>query len=62
MKRSNTTSAQLLTVADTADQLNVSEKSVYRLIQTRKLPVIRCGRALRIDPDDLRGYIDSNRG
>ncbi len=62
MKRSNTTLVQLLTVAKTADNLDVSEKSVYRLIQSRKLRVIRCGRALRIHPDDLRNYIDANRG
>ena len=62
MKRSTMTSVPLLTVAETADNLNLSEKSVYRLIQTRKLRVIRCGRALRIHPDDLRDYINSNRG
>ena len=62
MKRSNTTLMQLLTVVKTADNLDVSEKSVYRLIQARKLRVIRCGRALRIHPDDLRDYIDANRG
>ncbi len=62
MKRSMTTLVQLLTVAKTAENLNVSEKSVYRLIHARKLRVIRCGRALRIHPDDLRDYIDANRG
>lgn len=61
MKRTTTTFVQLLTVVETADNLNVSEKSVYRLIQSRKLRVIRCGRALRIHPDDLRDYIDVNR-
>ena len=61
MKRPNTTLVQLLNVAKTADNLNLSEKSVYRLIQARKLRVIRCGRALRIHPDDLRDYIDANR-
>ncbi len=62
MKRPNTTLVQLLNVAKTAENLNVSEKSVYRLIQARKLRVIRCRRALRIHPDDLRDYIDANRG
>ncbi len=61
MKRSMTTLVQLLTVAKTAENLNVSEKSVYRLIEARKLRVIRCGRALRIHPDDLRDYIDASR-
>ncbi len=61
MKRSTTTSVPLLTVAKTAENLNLSEKSVYRLIQARKLRVIRCGCALRIHPDDLRDYIDASR-
>ncbi len=61
MKRSMTTLVQLLTVAKTAENLNLSEKSVYRLIEARKLRVIRCGSALRIHPDDLRDYIDANR-
>ena len=62
MKRSMTTLVQLLTVAKTAENLNVSEKSVYRLIEAGKLRVIRCLSALRIHPDDLRDYINSNRG
>jgi len=48
-------------VAKTAENLNVCEKSVYRLIEARKLRAIRCGRGLRIHPDDLRDYIDANR-
>ncbi len=61
MKRSTTTLVQLLTVAKTAENLNVCEKSVYRLIDARKLRAIRCGRGLRIHPDDLRDYIDASR-
>ena len=61
MKRSTTTPDRLLTVAETAEHLNLSEKSVYRLIDARKLSAIRCGRAVRIHPDDLRSFIDGNR-
>ncbi len=61
MKRPMTTLVPLLTVAKTAENLNVCEKSVYRLIEARKLRAIRCGRGLRIHPDDLRDYIDASR-
>ena len=61
MKKSMTTPERLLTVAETAKRLNLSEKSVYRLIKARKLAVIRCGRALRIHPDDLENFINANR-
>lgn len=61
MKKSMTTPERLLTVAETAKRLNLSEKSVYRLIKARKLPVIRCGHALRIHPDDLENFINANR-
>ena len=61
MKTLATPSQRLLTVAETPEHLNVSEKSVYRHIKARKLAVIRCGRALRIHPDDLENFINANR-
>ncbi len=61
MKKSKTTPERLLMVAETAEHLNVSEKSVYRLIKARKLAVIRCGRAFRIHPVDLENFINANR-
>ena len=61
MKKSMTTPERLLTVAETAKCLNLSEKSIYRLIKARKLAVIRCGRALRIHPDDRENFINANR-
>lgn len=61
MKRSTMTPERLLTVAETSQQLNLSEKSIYRLIKAQSLPVIRCGRAIRITPEDLKNYTNSRR-
>ena len=52
---------RLNTVPEVAGELNVSVKTVYRLIGVRKLPVIRCGRLIRIHPDDLAKFIASHR-
>lgn len=44
---------QLLTVADVAAALKVSERAVRRWIADGDLPVVRLGRAVRIRPPDL---------
>jgi excisionase family DNA binding protein len=51
----------LLTVAEVALRLNASEKTIRRLIDSKQLPVIRCGRLLRIHPDDLERFIAAHR-
>lgn len=38
----------ILTVKETAKLLRVSEGSVYQLVQTRQLPVMRIGRQIRV--------------
>ena len=45
--------SRLLTIADTAERLNVSPRTVRRLIDAGQLPIIRIGRAVRIAEDDL---------
>ena len=52
--------ADLLTVAEVADELRVSTMTVYRLIQRDELPALRIGRSYRIDKSDLDAYL-SNR-
>lgn len=61
MKRSTTTPERLLTVAEIAECLSLSKKSIYRLIDKGKLPVSRCGRSIRIQPKDLENFINGNR-
>lgn len=43
-------SAKLLTVAEAAWLLNLSEKTIRRMIEAGSLAVIRLGRSIRIDP------------
>lgn len=43
----------LLTVADVAERLRVSARTVRRLLDTGALPAVRLGRLVRIDPADL---------
>lgn len=42
-----------LTVAQVAERLAVSEKTVYRLVATGRLPASRVGRVIRIELTDL---------
>ena len=45
--------ARLLNVAEAAEILNISLRSVRRLIAEKKLRVVRIGRAVRIHPEAL---------
>lgn len=47
----------LLTVAEVAGTLRVSNMTVYRLIKSGELPAIRVGKNLRIRRQDLADYL-----
>ena len=47
----------LLTVAEVADVLRVSDMTVYRLIKAGELPALRVGKNYRIREDDLERYL-----
>ena len=55
----------LLRIPDVAEILNVSDKQVRRYITNpdprKRLPVIRIGRLIRIDPSDLENFIRDRR-
>ncbi|MFM8859036.1 MAG: helix-turn-helix domain-containing protein [Methylocystis sp.] len=51
------TPLQLLKISQAAWRLNVSEKSVRRLIEAGKLPVLRIGRSIRIHPQVIENMI-----
>ena len=53
LKLSRTSRPPLLTAAEVAEILNVSIRSVRRLIADGKLPIVRLGRAVRILPESL---------
>jgi len=56
-----TTQERLLTIAEAAEHLGVSDTTVYRLISRDELAYVRIGRAIRITPADLAAYIARQR-
>jgi excisionase family DNA binding protein len=50
--------ARLLTVAEVAKRLRVSNMTVYRLVNSGQLPASRVGRGYRIREDDVHKYLD----
>lgn len=51
---------RLLTVAEVADHMRVSNMTVYRLIKAGTLPAIRVGKNYRIRSRDLVAYLDAS--
>jgi len=49
--------APLLTVADVAEVLRLSVRSVRRLIADNRLRAVRIGRAVRVRAEDLRSFL-----
>ena len=52
---------QLFTVSEAADALHLHLSTLHRLIRAGDLPVVRIGGAIRIDPEELRRFIDARR-
>jgi excisionase family DNA binding protein len=50
----------LLTVAQTADALNVKVSTVRAWLLRRKLPRVNCGRAVRIPAEAIAEFIERN--
>ena len=48
----------LLTYREAAKVLGVTPRTVWTLVQAGTLPAVRFGRSVRIDPTDLRRFID----
>ena len=61
MASRNIVTPHVLTVEETAAALRLSIRHVRRLIAERRIPYVRVGRAVRIDPDDLAAFIRSGR-
>jgi excisionase family DNA binding protein len=51
----------LLTVVEVGDVLNVSRSTVYRLIRSGALPVVKLGDRTLVTPDDIATLIARNR-
>ena len=52
---------QFLKVREVAEELNVGERSVWRLIEDEKLPTHRFGNSTRVKREDLDEYIRRSR-
>jgi len=48
----------LLTYREAANVLGVTPRTVWTLVQAGTLPAVRFGRSVRIDPADLRRFIE----
>ena len=53
----NDTRSPLLTIADAVTRLNVSEKTVRRLIGRGELPALKVGGSIRLDESELEGWL-----
>ena len=50
---------RLFTIAEVADYLGVSARTVRRMIKTRALPVVRIGRSMRVSESALARLVTS---
>lgn len=57
--RPDDNSSRFVTVGEVAALLRVSNMTVYRLVQSGRLPAIRVGRSYRIREDDVDRYLAS---
>jgi len=49
----------LLTVAEVAAGMRVSNMTVYRLIKSGELPAVRVGKGYRIGESELRSFLEA---
>jgi excisionase family DNA binding protein len=52
---------RLLTLSEVAGYLNVSPKTVRRLVASRRLQCVRLGRVLRFQPADLFRFVEARK-
>jgi excisionase family DNA binding protein len=52
---------RLLDIGAVAEQLGTSVRHIRRLVQERRIPVVRVGRLIRFDPLDLEAWLDDHR-
>lgn len=52
---------RLLTDEEAADYLRIGEQTLYQLISSPEIPVVRIGGCNRFDTKDLRCYIEASK-
>lgn len=50
--------SRLLTLAEAAEKLRVSARSLWSLANTGNVRQVRIGRSVRFDPADIRAFIE----
>jgi excisionase family DNA binding protein len=50
---------RFLTLADTAELLNISTKQAYAIVRSGELPAIKVGASWRVERSVLESYIDA---
>jgi len=52
---------KLLTIDDLADYFQVSKKTVYRLLQQKRLPAVRIARQWRFRAEDIDRWLEQKQ-
>jgi excisionase family DNA binding protein len=52
---------RLLDIDAVAEQLCTTVRHIRRLVQERRIPVVRVGRLVRFDPVDIEAWLDEHR-
>jgi len=50
----------LLKATDVAERLGISRSLAYRLMQTNEIPTVKINSLVRVRPEDLETYIQTN--
>ncbi len=58
MTENNPIIEQLLSYQQAGQILGVSARTIWSLVDSGDLPVVRFGRSVRVDPADLRAFIE----
>jgi excisionase family DNA binding protein len=53
--------AKLISVAEAAQRLGISPLTMRAWVRQRRLPVVRLGRRVLLDPQEVEEYIDAHR-
>ena len=51
----------LMTYREVGEVLGVTDRTVWELVRRGELKNVRVGRSVRVDPTDLRNYIEASK-
>ena len=52
---------KLLSLSETAEILGVKPPTLYNWISEQKITVVKVGRLVKFDPEDIRQFIEKNK-